>query len=553
MFNQVSGAGRAMMVAAQPEAAEVGALALMRGGNAIDAAVSAAFAQCVVDPLMAGIAGYGTMVVHRPAADATTCIEFYARAPAAVTPDIWANKLVAQTQDGYAFVVEGNVNEVGHQAVGTLGTLAGLVHALERYGTVSLAQALAPAIALAEEGFAMRPHMYHYCAMERARDGMKETQERLQLSATGRAAFFDAHGNLKRPGDRIVNPDLGRTLRRIAQEGTDVFYRGEIASRIVQDMQAHGGFLSMADLTGYEVSEAPPIRGRYRGFDVAALPPPGGGISLIQTLQVLSHFDLKAMGHNSPAYLHTLAEALKWTTIDKDAFVGDPRFVQVPLDKLLSAEHAQGIADRIRSGARASVRRGTEPSPPEPKDTTQLCVVDAQGNAVSLTHTLGTCSGVITDGLGFMYNGLMSGFDPRPGHAASLGPGRSRTSSQCPVILFRDGRPAFVLGAPGGTAICSALVQTIVNMVDFGMSPTEAVSAPRISATSDTIEVSNRIPRYITDELARQGHPVSRTHLGFAFAAPHVISIEPDLRLRGGADPQRDGVALEVAVQEVRS
>lgn len=537
-----------MIVAAQPEAAEEGALVLGRGGNAVDSAVAAAFVQCVVDPLMAGIAGYGTMVLYQAAERRSTCVEFYSRAPASVTPDIWADKMVGQTQDGYAFVVEGNVNEVGHQAVGTLGTLAGLEHALARYGTIPLAEAMAPAIRFAQEGFAMRPHMYHYCALERARPGMKETRERLRLTATGRKVFFDAQGRLKQPGDRIVNTDLAATLRRIAEQGTQVFYRGEIARQIVADMEEHQGFLRAADLADYEVSEAAPVWGTFRGLQVAALPAPGGGIQLIETLQVLEHFDLAALGHNSPEYLRVLAEALKWTTIDKELYVGDPRFVDVPTDHLLSAAHAREIAARIKAGERASVRRQVARPLPEAKDTTQLCVVDAAGNAVSLTHTLGTCSGLITDGLGFMYNGLLSGFDPRPGSPASLGPGKSRTSSQSPAILFRNGRPAFVLGAPGGTAICSALTQVIVNMEVFGMSPTEAVSAPRISVTSDTIEVSNRIPRFITSVLEQEGYAVSRSHLGFAFAAPHVVAVTADGQLAGGADPQRDGVALEVLV-----
>jgi gamma-glutamyltranspeptidase/glutathione hydrolase len=540
----------AMMVAAQPEAAEEGALVLQGGGNAIDAAVTAAFVQCVVDPLMAGIAGYGTLLNFNAAKGETTSIEFYSRAPACVTPDMWADQIVGQTQDGYAFVVKDNVNEVGYQSVGTLGTLAGLVHALSRYGTLTLAQAMAPAIRYAREGFKMRPHMYYYCALERARDGMKETQDRLRLTATGRKVFFHADGRLKQPGDLIVNTDLAQTLQQIAERGARDFYEGEIAERIVADMAAHQGFVRAEDLRDFQVDEVQPLVGRFRDLQVLGIPAPGGGLQLIQTLQILEHFDLKAMGHNSPRYLQVLAEALKWTTVDKDLYVGDPRFVDVPTERLLSSEHAQALAARIQAGEKASVSRRVATRQPEPKDTTQLCVVDAEGNAVSLTHTLGTCSGVITDGLGFLYNGLMSGFDPKPGSPASIAPGKSRTSSQSPAMLLRNGQPVIVLGAPGGTAICSALCQAILNMEVFGMSPTEAVSAPRISVTSDAIDVSNRIPRYVTNELEVAGYRVNRSHLGFAFAAPHLIARDADGTLRGGADPQRDGVALAVQVKE---
>ena len=539
-----------MIVAAQPEAAEEGALVLQRGGNAIDAAVTAAFVQCVVDPLMAGIAGYGTLLNFDAAKGTTTSIEFYSRAPSCVTADMWADQIVGQTQDGYAFVVKDNVNEVGYQSVGTLGTLAGLAHALERYGTLTLAEAMAPAIRYAREGFRMRPHMYYYCALERARDGMKETQDRLRLTATGRKVFFHADGRLKQPGDLIVNTDLAQTLQQIAERGARDFYEGEIAERIVADMAAHQGFVRAQDLRDFQVDEVEPVAGRFRGLEVLGIPAPGGGLQLIQTLQILDHFDLKALGHNSPEYLRVLAEALKWSTVDKDLFVGDPRFVEVPTAQLLSAAHAQALAARIQAGEKASVSRRVATRPPEPKDTTQLCVIDANGNAVSLTHTLGTCSGVITEGLGFMYNGLMSGFDPQPGSPASIAPGKSRTSSQSPAMLLRNGQPVIVLGAPGGTAICSALCQVILNMEIFGMSPTEAVSAPRISVTSDAIDVSNRIPRYITRELEAMGYRVNRSHLGFAFAAPHLIARDENGSLRGGADPQRDGVALAVQLKD---
>ncbi len=538
-----------MVVAAQPEAAEEGARVLMAGGNAVDAAVTAGFVQCVVDPLMAGIAGYGTIVLSEGEESDARCIEFYSRVPGQVKPDVWQEKFISQTADGYAFVVDGNVNEYGYQSIGTLGTLAGLTHALKKYGSISLADAIAPAVRYAQDGFIMRPHMYHYAALERARGGMKETQERLKLTESGRQIFFDAAGIIKRPGDLIRNPDLASSLQAIADGGADVFYRGDIADRIIADVRSHDGFLSAADLSDYKAEESSPLRGKFRDLTIAALPAPGGGIQFIEAMQALDRFDLRSLGHNSPQYLQLLAEVLKHTTISKELYVGDPKFVEVPVQRLLSQARADEIANTIRAGTRADVasaraRVGTLGFP-EPKDTTQVCTSDRQGRVVSLTHTLGTCSGVISDGLGFMYNGLMSGFDPRPGTPASIAPGKSRTSSQSPILLFRAGKPAYVLGAPGGTSICSALVQVTLNMTVFGMTPTEAVSAPRISVTSDVIDVSNRIPRYVTSKLEDAGYKVARTHLGFAFAAPHVIALAEDGRVAGGADPQRDGVALE--------
>ncbi|SDV48804.1 gamma-glutamyltransferase 1 Threonine peptidase. MEROPS family T03 [Chitinasiproducens palmae] len=533
-----------MIVAAQPEAAEAGARVLQRGGNAVDAAVAAAFTQCVVDPLMSGIAGYGTMQVSEPNGGAHTCIDFCARAPLAITPDIWADKRISETSDGYAFVVEGNLNDAGYLSIGTPGTLAGLEHALRRFGTLDLADVLADAIGYARNGFRMRPHMYHYCAIEQAKGGMMQTPQRLKLSSTGRRVYFREDGSSKRLGDVIVNPDYADTLERIARAGIDTFYRGEIAEQIDADMRKHGGLLSRRDLATYAVREVAPIWSTYRGFDIAGFPPPAAGLTLIQSLNILECFDLRGMGHNTPAYLTTLAETLKRVTIDKDTLIGDPEFVDVPVEMLASKAHARKHADAIRAGERANVARIDAGA--EPKDTTQVCVIDRNGMAVTLTHTLGTNSGVITDGLGFLYNGLISGFDPRPGRPGSISPGKSRTSAQCPTILFRNGAPVVAIGAPGGTAINPALTQSIVNVVDFDMPIVEAVSAPRVSVTSNVIEVSNRIPRYVTDVLESDGYPVTRSPMGFAFAAPHAITRLAG-RLAGAADPQRDGVALAVA------
>jgi gamma-glutamyltranspeptidase/glutathione hydrolase len=232
---------------------------------------------------------------------------------------------------------------------------------------------------------------------------------------------------------------------------------------------------------------------------------------------------------------------MKWMTIDKDAHMGDPDFVDIPLDRLLSAGHAAALAARIRAGEKAAVPRAGEPK--DPPDTTVVCVVDAEGNAVSMTHTLGIPSGVITPGLGFMYNGCMSGFDPRPGRAASIAPGKSRGSAMAPTILFGSDAPSMVLAAPGGTYIVPALAQAISNVVDFGMSMAEAVAAPRIVALSNTIDVANRIPHSVADALAAQGYPVARSYQSFAFGAPHGLVLRSGI-WQGGADPQRDGMVM---------
>jgi len=531
-----------IIVAAQPEAVEAGALVLRRGGNAVDAAITAAFVQCVVDPQMTGITGYGSMQIFMPGKGVHEVSDFFARSPLAVRPDMWEDKLIGEARDGFSFTIEGRVNEMGYQAVGTPTNLKGFASALERHGTMDLAQAVQPAIAFARDGFTIRPYMSYFWNLDDSALGRSSTRDLLAFSATGRRLYFRPDGTLRRTGETIVNPGLARTLERITRAGPGIFYGGEIGEEIVADFQANDGLLSMEDLTSVSVEYDAPVWGEYRGLRVASQPPPGGGISLIQALQILDRFDLAAMEHGSAAHLRLLAEVLKRVTSDKDTHIGDPQFNDVPADWLLSQDRAAEHAADIQSGRVAHVERlgmGVEP-----QNTTQVCVIDRAGNAVTLTHTLGVPSGAMTDSLGIMYSGIMSAFDPRPRRPGSLGPGKCRTSSQTPSMVFDGEVPRIIIGAPGGTSILSALVQGISNVIDFGMPILEAVTAPRISVTSDVIDISNRIPRHVQAELEAMGYPVARSSMGYAFAALHALHRTPDGRLSGAADPQRDGMWL---------
>lgn len=534
---------RGMIVAAQPEAAEVGAEILRRGGNAVDAAIACAFSQGVVDPQMCGIGGFGTMQICMPSRGVHTVLEFLARAPLSATADMWADRFVGQTRDGFVFLLSDHANELGHLAAGTPGNVKGYCEALSRFGTMALKDVVAPAIRQARDGFMIRPYMHYYWAIDQRATGQVNTEDKLRLSETGRAIYFHPDGSLKRPGDRLANPDLARTLERIAAGGPEIFYTGEIAREIAADMAAAGGLLTMADLAAYQVRDKAPIWGDYRGFRIAGNPPAAGGASLIELMQILGGFDLSALPHNGSDHIRILAEAMKWMTIDKDAHMGDPDFVDVPLDMLLSPAYAADRAARIRAGERASVPR-SELAKDAP-DTTVTCVMDEEGNAVTITHTLGQPSGAITPGLGFMYNGTMSGFDPRPGRAASIAPGKARGSAMAPTIVFKDDKPVIAIGAPGGTFIVPAIAQALSNVIDFGMSMSDAVAAPRIVCLSDTIDVSNRVQRGVTDELQAMGYGVARSYQSFAFGAPHGVRVEGD-GWTGGADPQRDGMAIGV-------
>jgi gamma-glutamyltranspeptidase/glutathione hydrolase len=531
-----------MIVAAQPEATEAGARVLMRGGNAVDAAMAAALVQGVVDPQMCGIAGFGSCQIYMPVKGVHTCIDFHGKTPLGATPEMWEDLVEGETRDGFGFVLRGNVNDLGYQSITTPGSLFAYHEAVRDFGTWDWPDICAPAVAQAEQGFAVRPHV-HYWWTQGAEMGRVDVTERLAFSATGRAIYFHPDGSLKRIGDRVENPDLARTLARIARDGAEVFYRGEIAERIDADMRANGGLLRREDLESYRTTRLDPLRGSYRGHDIATNHPPGGGIMLVEMLNILENFDLAGMGHNSTEYIRTVCEAMKAATADKDAHVGDPAFVEIP-EHLTGKDYAAGIAARIRAGERMRVTRLGQP---EPRDTTHVAVIDGDGNCVTMTHSLGMPSGVITDGLGFMYNGCMGVFDPRPGRAGSIAPGKSRFSSVCPTIAFRDGTPRVVIGAPGGTQIAMGVLQALLNVIDFGMSMSDAVSAPRFSSTSDAIDITNRIPGYAVEPLRAEGYEVIRSALTFGIAAVHGIRIEGG-RMDGGADPGHDGMALAVEV-----
>jgi gamma-glutamyltranspeptidase / glutathione hydrolase len=535
---------RSMVSAAQPEAAEAAADILRAGGNVVDAAVGGAFVQTVVDPQMCGIAGMGCMHVHLPSKGVHTTIDFHGRSPAAVRPDMWADRIVREAEDGWGFILKNRENELGYQAVTTPMTLRAFDLALRRYGTRSLPDVLAPAIAYAENGFQIRPHMVHFWTRPpiAGRDGNRPIVTHFPAT---RAIYCHADGGLRDVGDVLRNPDMARTLRRIAEKGADDFYTGEIARRIADDMGAHGGLLSLDDLAACEPEPTAPLWGTYRGHRIATNNPPGGGIQLIEMLNILENFDLRAIGHNSADYIRIVSEAMKIATADKDAKVGDPRFVDVPVAELTSKAYAAAMAERIKRGERARVPR-FNPGGTESKHTTQICVADADGNAVTMTHTLGQPSGVVTEGLGFMYNGAMAVFDPRPGHAGSLAPGKARFTALSPTIVFKGDKPFLVLGAPGATYITMGNLQAILNAIDFGMDAQQAVSAPRFAAVSDTIELCNRITRSAERSLVADGFKVARHPYSYTFGWVHAIRLT-EAGLDGGADPATDGMAIGVS------
>lgn len=536
-------AARAMVSAAQPEAVEAGLDVLAAGGNVVDAAVAAALVQAAVDPQMCGLAGFGSMHIHLPAQGVHTLIDFHGRAPLATRPDMWEKLIVGECDDGFGFVLKGEVNEIGYQSMTTPLSIKAFDEALKRFGTRRLADVINPAIAWCEGGFPVRPHVHSFW-MQPPMAGRIERARVLRDHPATAKIYLKPDGSIRKVGELLRNPDMGRTMRRIADQGVDDFYHGEIAHRIDADMRAHGGLLSLADLEQCHTESSLPLWTSYRGYRVATNPPPGGGLMIVLMLNILEHFDLAAMGHNSPEYIATVSEAMKIATVDKDARMGDPRFVDIPMVELMSPDYAARMAQRIRSGEKTAVPRMNSGGP-ESKDTTHVCVADATGACVSLTHSLGSSSGVVTEGLGFMYNNAMMVFDPRPGRAGSLAPGKARFSALSPTLVFKGEELFFAVGSPGGTTITMGNLQAILNAIDFGMTAQEAVMAPRFCATSDTIEINNRVLHSTQRALEARGYRVMRHPYSHMLPLVHAIR-RVDGRLDGGADPAGDGMAAGI-------
>jgi gamma-glutamyltranspeptidase / glutathione hydrolase len=512
-------------------AAEIGLDVMRRGGNAIDAAVTCAFVQGVIDPQMCGIGGCGAMLVHSPkAGDAV--LEFYATAGSRTREDQWERLYIRQAADRYGYVLEGWVNDVGYQSVGTPGTVAGLHEALTRYGTITWAQAIEPAIPLARDGFPVTGYMHGYWTTDYGPD-VVPNRERIQATPAAKA-IYTRDGELFAVGDRFVQSDLARTLERLANEGPDAFYKGGIAEEIASDFEANGGHISREDLANYRVNVAEPLRGTYRGLAVVAAGPPAGGLTLLQMLNFLEGYDLGAHGWPSTEAARLLVEAMAWAVADRELHVADPRFIEVPTDAL---------ADKAYAAAARAVAAAEAVAVHDRADTTHVCVVDDEGNTVSLTHTLGSASGVVTPGLGFGYNNYMNCFDPRPAQPNSVRPGKTRVTSMTPTFVFDGDQLRVCIGAPGGTKIVTGILQVLVNVLDHGMTPSEAVSAPRVDFQGDVVQVEGRVPLSVSGGLEKRGYKVNRRTLNYDsyFSRPQVIVREKDGFLHGASDPRKDG------------
>lgn len=532
------------IVAPQPLAVEEGAKVLMAGGNAIDAAVTCAFVQGILDPHSCGIGGSAQLNLHLAEANQPVGIDAPATAGAKTTPEMWADQVIRPNPDGWGYFLHGKVNDIGYTSICTPGWVKGMATILERWGTISWAQAVEPAARIAEEGFIVSDRMAMRWAAKPRYPESVDWAQCLRASPDASRIYFKANGDTYDTGDRLRNPDYARTLRKLGANGAEDFYTGELASIMAADLAANGSFVTAEDLASYRVREDQLVTGTYRGDTISTITAPHGGPTLIAILNILEGYDLAALGHNSAAYIYLVSMAMKAAFADRNRFLADPTFQQVPLAWMISKERAAEWREWIDQGKPIEAA----PVPTGTPDTTHVSVVDRLGNCVALTHSLGgASSGVITPGMGFMYNNSMINFDPLPGNANSIAPGKARTTGMCPTIVYRDGKPILVVGSPGATRIITSNLQVMLNVLDFGMSISDAVHAPRFDCQVNYIRCHARIPEYICAEV-RKRHPIERfpqSHGGFALV--HAISIDPVTgALAGGADTGADGMALVV-------
>jgi gamma-glutamyltranspeptidase/glutathione hydrolase len=545
-------AKRAMVAAKHPWAVRAALDILDRGGNAVDAAVTAAFAIGVVEPWMSGLGGGGFMTIQM-AGGGRHVIDYFSRAPQAATPDMYEMTGDARADSVGFSGVKDEANAYGPRSVAVPGMVAGMALALERFGTKEIGKVIAPAIEFAERGFPIDWYRGMLLSSEEAvirRDA--ETARIFLKDGVAPAPHFGGQPVL------LAQPDLANTLRRIAAKGPDGFYRGETAERIVEHLHALGGILTMDDLARYEPTVVDPLVLTYRDVELVLLPFQAGGITTGEAFNILDGVDLRATGFNTAATLHQIAEASRRGYADRFAYVGDPDFNAVDWDRLASKEYAARRRAEInpqrasQPKAGEGIARGSVAQTVTAGDggcTTHLSVVDRDGNMVSLTQTLTLIFGsaVTVPGTGVLLNDNMNLFDPVPGGPNEIRPWKRPASSMAHIIAVRDGTPVLAVGAPGGRRIMDTCMQMALDTIDFDLDIAAACAAPLIDCAGPELLVDDRIPAATRAKLREMGHNVMDVEVSFSprgFASPTGVAVDPASGLRyGGADPFGAGIA----------
>ncbi len=517
------------VASAHPLASQAGLDVLRSGGNAVDAIIATAAALNVVEPYMSGIGGVGFLMLHTAKGETTT-LNFSGNTPTAATPD----QFTPESQD------------VGPRACLIPGNVAGWLEALRAHGTRPATELFEPAIRLAEEGFPLHPLNARL---------IEQTLPRLNSPA------IDVYGKpARRIGAILRQSDLAETLRAIATYGTEYFYRGPLALTIADYVQSQGGVLTHDDLAGYEPEWQKPVAVDYRGFEIKTCPPNCEGFQILQTLKLLESTDLHSLGHNSADYIHLLAEAMKMATADRILWGGDPKFHQIPLERLLSEAYIaqrRELIDRNEASRSEGERWQRTPAagavPPGRVDglTTHLSAVDSQGSIASITQSLGNGfgSGVMVPETGIVLNNLLfwTEIDPNCPTPNLMQPGKQWSCPMAPVHVFRENGFWFSIATPGSYGILQTTAQMLLNVVEFGADPQLAIEAPRFRVFEETrMQIEDRVPVATRDELTARGHALELLgDFSMLVGGGQCVMIDPDSDARlAGADPRRDGYAV---------
>lgn len=522
------------MVATQEAlASDIGLQILKDGGNAVDAGVAVGFALAVTLPRAGNIGGGGFMMIYDAKQDKTVALDYREKAPGSASRDMYLDD-------------EGNVvsdlSRYHGLAVGVPGTVAGLLKALEEHGTMSREQVMAPAIALAEDGIEVTAGLS---------ESLTALSDRLQKWPSTKKVFFKADGSAYQPGERLKQPELARSLKRIAVQGADGFYKGKTARDIVKAVNEAGGSMSLQDLADYEAIARVPVKGDYRGYEIVSMPPPSsGGIHIIEILNILEGYPLGDYGQNSAQTIHLMAEAMQLAYADRAEYLGDSDFIDVPTSGLTS----QAYADKLRTlidpnkATPAATIKANNPLPYESDQTTHFSIVDKDGNAIANTYTLNFSygTGLVAEGTGILLNNEMDDFSAKPGvpngygliggDANAVEANKRPLSSMSPTLVFKDNKPYIVTGSPGGSRIITTVTQIISNVIDHDMNIAEATHAPRIHDQwlPDEIRIEKALNVDTVKKLESMGHTVSPKS---AMGSTQSIMLTPN-GLYGSSDPR---------------
>ena len=517
------------------EASKIGKQIMEAGGNAVDAAVAVGFALGLVEPNATGLGGGGFMTMRSAETGDIIFLNFRECAPGAATPDMWQ-------LDSEGKVIGGQ-KAAGAKSAGVPGYVAGLLYALENYGTMSIADIVAPTIELARKGFTVTPTL--------ANDMANSYDKLMKYSESGKIFLKDVDG-MRLPyevGEIFTNEDYAKTLEIIAKGGYDAFYKGEIAQAMVDAHQKYGGLLTMEDLANYQVEVMEPVHGTYRGYDIYSSPSPSsGGTIIVEILNILENFDVPAMEHDSAEKQHLVGSAFAMAYADRGQYMGDTKFVDVPMNGLTSKNYAKRLAEKIDLEAAMTNVMPDDPWMFEHEDTTHYSVADKEGNIVAITCTVNGYfgSGVAVDGYGFVLNNEMDDFTTGWDHPNSIAGGKTPLSSMSPTIIMKDGEPYAAIGSPGGTTIIAAVAQICSNLIDHGMTMQEAVDAPRISGyRNTTLNFESRFSDETIAEMEALGWTMTKSDpFNRSFGSVNAVRYAEDGTLDGAGDPRRDGKAL---------